>query len=58
MVLTAYADGQSVINAQRAGARGYLTKDAGSEQIHRALRQVAGNGAVIDPHAGVRPPGG
>lgn len=57
-MLTAYADGQSVINAQRAGARGYLTKDAGSEQIHRALRQVAGNGAVIDPHAGVRPPGG
>ena len=30
MVLTTYADDHSVLEALRAGARGYLTKDAGS----------------------------
>jgi len=49
VVLTTYADDQSVINALRAGARGYLTKDAGGAQIRHALRQVLDNHAVIDP---------
>ena len=31
VVLTTYADDRSVIDALRAGARGYLTKDAGGE---------------------------
>jgi len=30
-MLTTYADDRSVIDALRAGARGYLTKDAGAE---------------------------
>jgi len=49
IVLTTYADDRSVIEALRAGARGYLTKDAGAEEIQRALRQVVGGQAVIDP---------
>ncbi len=49
VVLTTYADDKSVIEALRAGARGYLTKDAGSEQIREGLRQVSADGAVIDP---------
>ena len=49
IVLTTYADDRSVIEALRAGARGYLTKDAGGEEIRRALRQVVGGQAVIDP---------
>jgi DNA-binding NarL/FixJ family response regulator len=49
VVLTTYADDKSVIDALRAGARGYLTKDAGSEQIREGLRQVFADGAVIDP---------
>lgn len=49
VVLTTYADDQSVLDALRAGARGYLTKDAGSEEIREALRQVHRDGAVIDP---------
>jgi DNA-binding NarL/FixJ family response regulator len=49
VVLTTYADDKSVIEALRAGARGYLTKDAGSEQIREGLRQVFADGAVIDP---------
>jgi DNA-binding NarL/FixJ family response regulator len=49
LVLTTYADDRSVIDALRAGARGYLTKDAGAEEIHRAIDQVARGHAVIDP---------
>ena len=49
IVLTTYADDKSVIDALRAGARGYLTKDAGAEEIHRALRDVTSGRAVIDP---------
>ncbi|GLY99986.1 response regulator transcription factor [Actinoplanes sp. NBRC 103695] len=49
VVLTTYSDDRSVLEAFRAGARGYLTKDAGGEQIHEALRQVLDDHAVIDP---------
>ena len=49
VVLTTYADDRSVIEALRAGARGYLTKDAGGDQIRQGLRQVFQDGAVIDP---------
>jgi DNA-binding NarL/FixJ family response regulator len=49
VVLTTYSDDRSVLDALRAGARGYLTKDAGGEQIHEALRQVLDDHAVIDP---------
>jgi DNA-binding NarL/FixJ family response regulator len=49
VVLTTYADDRSVIDALRAGARGYLTKDAGGADIRRALRQVLDNHAVLDP---------
>ena len=49
VVLTTYADDRSVIDALRAGARGYLTKDAGGAEIRDALGQVLDNHAVIDP---------
>lgn len=49
VVLTTYADDQSVIEALRAGARGYLTKHAGSGEIRHALEEVLGDRAVIDP---------
>ena len=49
VVLTTYADDRSVIDALRAGARGYLTKDAGGAEIRHALSQVLDNHAVIDP---------
>ena len=35
--------------ALRAGARGYLTKDAGGAEISQALHEVLGDRAVIDP---------
>jgi DNA-binding NarL/FixJ family response regulator len=49
LMLTTYADDRSVLVALRAGARGYLTKDAGAEEIHRALQQVIHGQAAIDP---------
>jgi DNA-binding NarL/FixJ family response regulator len=49
VILTTYADDKSVIDALQAGARGYLTKDAGGAEIHQALRQVLDDHAAIDP---------
>jgi DNA-binding NarL/FixJ family response regulator len=49
IVLTTYADDRSVLDALRAGARGYLTKDAGAAEIRQALEQVVGGQAAIDP---------
>jgi len=49
LILTTYADNRSVIDALRAGARGFLTKDAGAAEIQAALRQVKLGRAVIDP---------
>jgi DNA-binding NarL/FixJ family response regulator len=49
VVLTTYADDRSVLTALRAGARGYLTKDASGAEIRHALQQVIDNQAVIDP---------
>jgi DNA-binding NarL/FixJ family response regulator len=49
VVLTTYSDDRSVLDALRAGARGYLTKDAGGAEIRQALRQVLDDRAAIDP---------
>jgi DNA-binding NarL/FixJ family response regulator len=49
LVLTTYADDRSVIDALRAGARGYLTKDASAGQIRDALQRVTRGQAAIDP---------
>jgi DNA-binding NarL/FixJ family response regulator len=49
IALTTYADDASVLGALRAGARGYLTKDAGAEQIKSAVEAVARGEAALDP---------
>ena len=49
VVLTTYADDRSVLDALRAGALGYLTKDAGATEIQQALHRVAGGQAALDP---------
>ncbi|MCZ2860835.1 response regulator [Blastococcus sp. VKM Ac-2987] len=51
LALTTYADDESVLAALRAGARGYLTKDAGAEDIARAVSTVAAGQMVLDPAA-------
>ena len=49
IALTTYADDESVLGALRAGARGYLTKDASSEDIRAAIMCVASGSATLDP---------
>jgi DNA-binding NarL/FixJ family response regulator len=49
VVLTTYADDQSIVEALRAGAIGYLTKDAGRDHIARALEAAVSGQAVLDP---------
>jgi len=49
VVLTTYADDESVLAALRAGARGYLTKDASSEEIEAAVRDAASGRTRLDP---------
>lgn len=49
VVLTTYADDESIIGALRAGALGYLTKDATRAEIGRAVQAAAAGQAVLDP---------
>jgi DNA-binding NarL/FixJ family response regulator len=51
IALTTYADDASVLGALRAGARGYLTKDAGAEEIRDAVQAVARGDVALDPAA-------
>jgi DNA-binding NarL/FixJ family response regulator len=54
VVLTTYADDAWVFSALQAGARGFLTKDAGAEEIHRAITTVAAGQAQLDPSVQAR----
>jgi len=49
VILSAYADDESIFAAVGAGASGYLTKDSGGEQIRRAIATVQAGGALLDP---------
>jgi DNA-binding NarL/FixJ family response regulator len=49
LVLTTYADDQSILPALRAGARGYLTKHTSSEHLEAALRAVHAGQMWLDP---------
>jgi DNA-binding NarL/FixJ family response regulator len=54
IVLTTYSDDESVFAALRAGARGYLTKDAGAEEIARGIDRVRAGEALLDPSVQAR----
>jgi DNA-binding NarL/FixJ family response regulator len=49
VVLTTYSDNDSVFAALRAGARGFLTKDAGAAEILEAVSVVSAGGAQLAP---------
>ena len=49
VVLTTYSDDESVFAALRAGARGFLTKDAEAEDIAKAIATVMRGDAQLDP---------
>ncbi len=49
VVLTTHADDASILDALGAGARGYLTKDAGIAEIARAVHAAAAHQVLLDP---------
>jgi DNA-binding NarL/FixJ family response regulator len=49
VVLTTFSDDAWVFAALQAGARGFLTKDAGPQEILRAITDVAAGHAQFDP---------
>ena len=49
LVLTTYADDESLFPALQAGARGYLTKDASAEEIEQAIRALVAGETHLDP---------
>ncbi|WP_368498198.1 response regulator [Herbiconiux sp. A18JL235] len=49
LVLTTFADDESIAQALGAGARGYLTKDAGRQQLEAAVRAVASGQTTLSP---------
>ncbi len=67
VVLTTFADDESILSALSAGAAGYLTKDAARDDIRRALEAAVAGQTVLDPavqaallkvaqHGAARPP--
>ncbi|MEV8227082.1 response regulator transcription factor [Streptomyces sp. NPDC079167] len=48
VVLTTFADDDSILGALGAGASGYLTKNAGRRDITRAIRAAAAGQSVLD----------
>ncbi|MHB8451543.1 MAG: response regulator [Mycobacteriales bacterium] len=54
VVLSTYADEASVLGALRAGARGYLTKDATAAEIEQAIRDAARGRTRLDAVVGER----
>ncbi|MDQ6695641.1 MAG: response regulator transcription factor [Chloroflexota bacterium] len=49
LVVTIFDDDTSVFPAIRAGARGYLLKDAGQRELLRAIQIVAEGGVIFSP---------
>jgi len=54
LVLTMLDDDASVFAAMRAGARGYLLKDADQDEIIRAIRAVGSGEAIFGPAIAMR----
>lgn len=49
LILTTFADDDAMLPALRAGAVGYLTKDASGEELVGAIKDVAAGRTVLDP---------
>lgn len=51
LVLTTFETNENVLGALRAGASGFMAKDAEPDDLLRAIRVVAGGGALLSPTA-------
>jgi DNA-binding NarL/FixJ family response regulator len=54
LILTTFGDDEVLSAALRAGAAGFLLKDAPGEEILRAVRTLARGGAYLDPSVTAR----
>lgn len=54
LVLTAYEDDPYIFALLRAGADGYILKNADADEIIRAVKAVAAGGKVLDPAVAAR----
>jgi DNA-binding NarL/FixJ family response regulator len=54
LVVTMFEDDASVFTAMRAGARGYVLKDATREEIRRAIQAVGNGEAIFSPAIAAR----
>ncbi len=49
LILTAYGSDERILEAVRAGANGYLLKEAGLSEVLHAVRVVADGGSLLEP---------
>lgn len=49
LVLTTFAEDQTVVEALRAGAAGYVLKDMAADELREAIRAVAAGRPVLSP---------
>ena len=49
IVLTTFDDDDALLDAVRAGAKGFLLKDVSLERLTEAIREVAAGGSIIRP---------
>lgn len=54
VIITMFEDTDSVLAALRAGARGYILKDADEDELLRSIRAVASGEALFGPAAAQR----
>ncbi len=54
ILLSVFAKDEQIFEGLRAGARGYLVKDAGRDDLTQAIRTVHGGGSLIPPVIAVR----
>src|SRR5215207_3053922 len=54
LVLTMFEDEDSVFAALRAGARGYVLKGAGQDELARAIQAIASGEAIFSPAIATR----
>jgi DNA-binding NarL/FixJ family response regulator len=54
LVLSMHSESQYAVRALKAGASGYLTKEAVADQLVTAIRRIAGGGAYVSPETAER----
>ena len=54
LVLTMHSEEQYAVRALKAGASGFLTKEAAADQLVAAIRRIAAGGAYVSPETAER----